>query len=389
MRIVHVFRAPLGGLFRHVLDLASGQAERGHHVGLFCDSRVGNSYTERLLAELEPKLSLGMARIDMARNPGPQDLKVLLAFRRHLRSLAPDVVHGHGSKGGLYARLSGPSLKADRVVRAYTPHGGSLNYNPGTLLHRVYMIAEGILERRTDFFPFESDFVRMMYERYVGVPRHAFVKVVHNGLHPSEFEPITHNADAADFVYVGEFRPVKGLTVFLEALKCIRDAQGEWPSVVFIGSGPDQEMLEQHISSNGLGDKFKVLAPRAIRQAFILGKTIVAPSLAESLPYVVLESAAAQQPIVTTRVGGIPEVFGPYADRLVEPGSVPDLTRALMANLHLSTEERDRQANELRLYVQAHFSVDGMVDAITDGYRKARESENQPYEIKRSVTLST
>ena len=38
LRIVHVFRAPLGGLFRHVIDLAGEQAARGHAVGLFFDS---------------------------------------------------------------------------------------------------------------------------------------------------------------------------------------------------------------------------------------------------------------------------------------------------------------------------------------------------------------
>jgi hypothetical protein len=37
LRIVHVFRAPLGGLFRHVVDLCVEQASRGHQVGLFFD----------------------------------------------------------------------------------------------------------------------------------------------------------------------------------------------------------------------------------------------------------------------------------------------------------------------------------------------------------------
>ncbi|MGZ5851191.1 MAG: glycosyltransferase family 1 protein, partial [Hyphomicrobium sp.] len=37
-RILHVLRAPVGGLFRHVLDLSAAQAERGHDVGLVFDS---------------------------------------------------------------------------------------------------------------------------------------------------------------------------------------------------------------------------------------------------------------------------------------------------------------------------------------------------------------
>ncbi len=34
LRILHVFRAPLGGLFRHVIDLTRAQIMRGHDVGI-------------------------------------------------------------------------------------------------------------------------------------------------------------------------------------------------------------------------------------------------------------------------------------------------------------------------------------------------------------------
>ena len=37
LKIMHILRAPLGGLFRHVLDIAGGQAARGHRVGLIVD----------------------------------------------------------------------------------------------------------------------------------------------------------------------------------------------------------------------------------------------------------------------------------------------------------------------------------------------------------------
>ena len=48
LRIIHVFRAPLGGLFRHVIDLARGQIARGHQVGIFCDVTPGNAILGRI-----------------------------------------------------------------------------------------------------------------------------------------------------------------------------------------------------------------------------------------------------------------------------------------------------------------------------------------------------
>ena len=50
-----------------------------------------------------------------------------------------------------------------------------------------------------------------------------------------------------------------------------------------------------------------------------MGRMLVIPSRAESLPYVVLEAAAAGMPIIATAVGGIPEIFGPQADHLIPP----------------------------------------------------------------------
>jgi hypothetical protein len=43
LNILHVFRAPVGGLFRHVLDLSREQVARGHRVGLIADSRTGGA----------------------------------------------------------------------------------------------------------------------------------------------------------------------------------------------------------------------------------------------------------------------------------------------------------------------------------------------------------
>ena len=50
LNILHVLRAPLGGLFRHVVDLVQGQAARGHRVGLIVDSTTGGARAEAALA---------------------------------------------------------------------------------------------------------------------------------------------------------------------------------------------------------------------------------------------------------------------------------------------------------------------------------------------------
>ena len=71
LRILHATRAPVGGIFRHILDLANGQADRGHHVGIIADSLTGGERAEQALAEIAPRLKLGVHRTAIRREPLP------------------------------------------------------------------------------------------------------------------------------------------------------------------------------------------------------------------------------------------------------------------------------------------------------------------------------
>src|SRR6516162_4037531 len=65
LNILHVMRAPVGGLFRHVADLARGQAARGHRVGIVADATTGGDQAEAVLADLSSVLALGVTRMAM------------------------------------------------------------------------------------------------------------------------------------------------------------------------------------------------------------------------------------------------------------------------------------------------------------------------------------
>jgi glycosyltransferase involved in cell wall biosynthesis len=370
LRILHVFRAPVGGLFRHVVDLATEQAARGHRVGIICDSTTGGETAERALERLRPILSLGVIRRPMRRDPHPSDLAALADVSQAVRSLRPDVVHGHGSKGGFYARLPGLWSFRRGPVRAYTPHGGSLNQRPGSFSHRLYMKAERLLDAATDVFLFESAYIGARHDALVG-RRRGLVRIVANGLGAGEFEPVAPAPDAADFIYIGELRQAKGVDTMLDALALVRDRTGHAPTAAVVGSGPDRDALIAHSARLGLSDRvaFKGILPA--RQAFRLGRIMVVPSRTESMPYVVLEAAAARVPLIATKVGGVPEIFGPYADRLGPPDDPGDLAARMMGMMARPKAARDRDAAELANFVGENFSISVMVDAVLDGYRNA------------------
>jgi glycosyltransferase involved in cell wall biosynthesis len=369
MRIVHVFRAPVGGLFRHVMDLAREQARRGHAVGIFCDSNFAGERNERLLADLAQSLSLGLERAPMQRNPGPGDVSALSASVAFCGRIAADVVHGHGAKGGLYARA--PALLGRRgPVRAYTPHGGSLNYFPGSLASRAYMLVERLLEPATDLFLFESRYIADKYAAMVRPPR-AEQRIVLNGLFPHELEPVAPAADASDFLFIGEFRFAKGIDTMLAAMRRIK-AEGErLPTMLLVGQGPDEAEIRQQIREFGLDGAVRLSKPMAAREAFGLARTMIVPSRFESLPYVVIEAAGAMMPLISTDVGGIPEIFGSEAHRLIPANDVDALVGAMRRALLSPDAERQADARRLQAWIAETFSVSQMATTVLEGYESA------------------
>ena len=82
LNILHVFRAPIGGLFRHVLDLAQGQIARDHRVGLIADSSTGGARADDMLQKLEPFLALGLTRFPMPRQSRSSRILIAASWLR-------------------------------------------------------------------------------------------------------------------------------------------------------------------------------------------------------------------------------------------------------------------------------------------------------------------
>ncbi|MGI9406421.1 MAG: glycosyltransferase family 4 protein, partial [Hyphomicrobiaceae bacterium] len=105
-RILHCLRAPVGGLFRHVYDLASEQARQGHDVGILCDTTTGDGLTNAKLSTLSDICALGVHKTPMSRMVSHRDPLALRFTTELARGLRVDVLHGHGAKGGMYARMA-------------------------------------------------------------------------------------------------------------------------------------------------------------------------------------------------------------------------------------------------------------------------------------------
>jgi glycosyltransferase involved in cell wall biosynthesis len=365
LRILHAVRAPVGGIFRHILDLANGQADRGHQVGIVADSLTGGERAERALAEIAPRLKLGVHRVAIRREPWPTDMLVWAHFQRLVRRLKPDVLHGHGAKAGAFIRLKTASRG---MIRVYTPHGGSLHYPLTTIKGALYSRLERALMNSTDLFLFESAFARDTYQRTIGVPK-GLVRCVFNGVTADEFDPIVKAADASDVVYVGEFRHIKGADLLIDAMVLLR-ADGRPVTLTLGGDGEESANLKAQIQRLGIGDAVRFVGHVKARYGFSKGSLLVVPSRGDSMPYVVIEAAAAGIPMVAANVGGIPEIFGSHSDALFAPNIAAAMADAIESALEDPAAAEER-AKSLRERIFLHFSQKAMVEGVLAGYHDA------------------
>ena len=360
-------RAPLGGLFRHVADLAGAQAARGHDVGIVADAEQVSAQAEARLAQLASDLAFGVTRIPMSRQLGFSDITACRAVSALAARCEIEVLHGHGAKGGAYARLA----TGDGRIRVYTPHGGSLHYSPRSPVGFTYLMLERILMARTELLLFESAYARGVFQSRIGTPS-ARVQVIHNGVADAEFAPITPDADATDLLFVGELRMLKGVDVLIEAIARLNEA-GAAVTATIVGDGPDAARFKAQAAEHAPAEQIRFVGPMPARAAFAKGRILVVPSRAESLPYIVLEAAAAGIPIVATAVGGIPEIFGTDAACLVPAGDAAALATVLKRWLDDPALASDT-SKRLQATVRKSFSVDAMVTAILTAYAEALPS---------------
>ena len=185
----------------------------------------------------------GVSGYPIHRNPHPSDALALARFSREVAAIKPDVVHGHGSKGGLNARLPGLLHPKHGPVRAYTPHGGSFNYHPGGLAHRrLSWAAEKRLNRMlTDVFLFESAYIAGRFDALRGRrSRRSDASSPMASAPPSLCAGAASTRTPPTSFYVGELREAKGIDTFARRRSRSRVQEARRAAGARFWSGPDR-----------------------------------------------------------------------------------------------------------------------------------------------------
>lgn len=187
-----------------------------------------------------------------------------------------------------------------------------------------------------------SEFGRSQLCRWCPVELWDNIHVVHCGLDPDFLDQRTAVPDTTKLVCVGRICREKAQPLLVRALEEVA-ARGIRFDVDLVGDGPMRELVEREIARAGLSDRIRVtgyVSSDDVRRAIEGARATVLPSFIEGIPVVLMESLARGRPVISTYVGGIPELVEPGVNGwLVPAGSVEALTEALVEVLTAPTEQ--------------------------------------------------
>ncbi len=294
--------ATTGGGERHVADLLRRLPARGIRVGLACPP--GGD-----LGALATLTGAEFFEADIASGYSPSEAR---AVRSAIDAFRPDVVHAHGSRAALFARLA-DSRACERLL--YTLHGIHLD-KAGTRARQAALLGlERGLRSRTAAWICVCGSNLETGERLKILSR-GRAHVVYNGIEtpvppatsPGAFRrELGIDADTPLALSIGRFDVPKDQRTLLDAWASAR-AAAPGAVLALVGSGELEGKLRVRAMALGLGDSVRFVPPRPdVASLYADADLFVLSSRWEGLPYVVLEAMAYELPVVSTAVDGIPE----------------------------------------------------------------------------------
>jgi glycosyltransferase involved in cell wall biosynthesis len=301
MIIAHVLSSfGLGGQERMAAELVAGQVAKGHEV-----------LAISLAAEPEGPLAAefrgaGAATLGLPKRGSGIDLSLFLRLSELLKRQGVQIVHTHNPQPLVYAALA---AKLSRSAVVHTKHGNNPARGRRLLLRRV---AASFVDAYVAVSKATADVA--LRRRECSPDR---LTVIPNGVDVERYRRTERRRnevraelglpDSAVVIgSVGRLAPEKNYGLLVDAAAPIL---GPHVYLVLAGDGPERRALEARIERRGVQHFTRLIGVRndvcRLMSAF---DVFVLSSTTEGLPLVVPEAMAASLPIVSTAVGGIPDV---------------------------------------------------------------------------------
>lgn len=332
------------GAERMIIELSMFLQRLGWHVHLGVFEHVAAPPV--LLASEAERAGLRVERLPCG---GRLDLKLPWRIRRYILRHRIDVAHSHGYKADIYLKLAAYDHLVPLVSTCH-------NWLTHDLKLMLFEMLDKLVLLRFDHVVAVSPEIEAQLSA-TGIPRQR-LSHIENGLDLEAMAPGTRaevrrelgiEQDERLLISVGRMDRWKAQHVLLEAMARLNRGRCR---LLIVGDGELRQDLEAQKRRLGLGDRVLMLSYRRdIPRLLHASDIFVLCSIREGLPMVILEAMAAGLPVISTAVGGIPEVLLAGQAGVLIP---PDDPEALAGAMTLLLDDPDRRQVLARL-AHEHF----------------------------------
>ncbi|MCA8982507.1 MAG: glycosyltransferase [Planctomycetaceae bacterium] len=353
LRICHVSMClATGGLERLLVEFAKRTDRQRYDVQFITLGEIG--------APAEEIRALGHSVTPITRASAGSRGGQLRALARHFREHRIDLVHTHNTYAHFYATLAAKLAGVRTIIN--TQHGRGCGNHWKQRLH--FLLANRFTDR---ILAVSEDSARLCRQQDPWSRRR--IHTLWNGIDLRQFAfhgPVS----APRAISVARLSPEKDFPTLLHA---VQGVVKQFPDfhLTLVGEGRERPRLEQLTSQLGLNAHVEFLGERHDVSALLRQSAMfVSSSSTEGISLTLLEAMAVGLPIITTAVGGNPEVVQDgVTGHLVPAGQPARLQAAICAHL-AQPDTWQAMGNLARTRVETQFNIERMMREYEETYEQ-------------------
>ncbi len=379
-RVLHIIYSLYRGGAERLIETQVLGCDRTRYEILVCALTTGGDIIDRMAA--------AGARVFLIGKRRRGDFTPITKIANLIQGEKIDLLHLHNSPGAFWGTLA-QIVSGTRVPIVRTEHNPYLPH----ALPGIYRALYRRLIKRAKRIICVSEMVRRSYVE--SFPRYAdrYVTIL-NGVRVEDFEELPPRPECcADFKLapevrligtVGRMTAVKNQRLLIEALYMLR-AKGTEAHLAIIGEGELRGELAAYAGDLGVSEYVSLVKEtRNISEFYGALDVFCLSSDSEGIPLTLLEAMAAGVPVVSTEVGGIPEVIEDGVNGYLVPAGSPESLAKRVDEILLDPARGAELAAKARETVRTRFTAERMVRETEKVYEEVMDTWKRDDSAKRT-----
>jgi glycosyltransferase involved in cell wall biosynthesis len=363
-RVLHVIYSLYRGGAERLIETTVLISGGGRYEYLVCALAGGD--------DLAGEIERAGAKVFLLEKRRGTDMRALPRLSKLIRRERIDILHLHNPSAAMWGTFAASRTRPPIVRTEHSPFKQDS-------LPRICRPFYGHLVRRSSRVICVCENVRESYIRAFPAYEDRFVTIL-NGIRTEPFENLPPSGQCRETLglptgvplvgTVGRLVPVKNHMDLIEAFYIVRSRIPD-AHLAIAGEGELKEALMARSADLGLSGAVTMLPPLSRPELFYGALDLFAlSSLSEGLPLTLLEALAARVPVVSTRVGGIPEIIKQgWNGYMVSRGSPAGLAEHIERLLG-DPEQRASIGEHGRETVMERFTARRMVESVEQIYEE-------------------